>query len=169
LKKPLFQRKKLVGGIVYRSWQHGPLALNSLLYPLLRLWDLKAPEFKPSGVQVKLVPALCHWDSLGVFAENLSVKSDVVPKQKRKKVVAPPMITIIMHPSLRLLVRGQNAHLHTNDLFIFAEFSQPDDPKKKGPGELNKGIFGFEKKQSAYLDQKNLDVASFGHCIAVGP
>jgi hypothetical protein len=90
LKKPLFQRKKLVGGIIYRSCQHGPLALNSLLYPLLRLWDLKAPEFKPSGVQVKLVPALCHWDSLGVFAENLSVKSDAVPKQKRKKVVAPP-------------------------------------------------------------------------------
>ncbi len=40
--------------------------------------SLKAPGFKPSGVQVKLLPALCYWAWLGVFANSLSVGSAVV-------------------------------------------------------------------------------------------
>jgi hypothetical protein len=68
----------------------------------------------------------------------------------------------------RLLVGGLNAHLHkTVFYFIFGEFSQPHDQKKRA-GNSNQGIFEILKKNSPYLDQKNLDVASFRQCIPVG-
>ncbi len=52
----------------------------------------KGPGFKPSGVQVKFLPALCYWAWRGVFANSLSVGSAVsCPKKfrnlKKKKIL----------------------------------------------------------------------------------
>jgi hypothetical protein len=52
--------------------------------------------------------------------------------------------------------------------FVFGEFSQPGDRKKKGLANPTKGFLRFKKNNSPYLGQKNLEVARFRQCVPVG-